>query len=74
MLFTGYFLGRYIPGIDEHIELVIIAVVFLSILPGIIHWYRERKRTVTVLPVDGDVPGAVPEPVLDRVRDKVRDP
>jgi membrane-associated protein len=48
LLFTGYFLGRYIPGIDEHIEIVIIVVVFLSILPGIIHYYKERKRPVPV--------------------------
>lgn len=44
MLFTGYFLGRYIPGIDKHIEIVILVVIFLSILPGIISWYRERRR------------------------------
>ncbi len=46
MLFTGYFLGRYIPGIDRHIELVIIGVIFLSILPGIIGYLKERRRTV----------------------------
>lgn len=45
MLFIGYFLGRYVPGIDRHIELVIIVVIFLSILPGIIGWWRERRRT-----------------------------
>ena len=44
MLFTGYWLGRYVPGIDRHIEKVIIVVIFLSILPGIIGWLRERKR------------------------------
>jgi membrane-associated protein len=44
MLFVGYFLGRYIPGIDRHIELVILAVIFLSFLPGIISWLRERRR------------------------------
>jgi membrane-associated protein len=44
MLFTGYFLGRYIPGIDRHIESVILVVIFLSILPGIISWWRERKK------------------------------
>jgi membrane-associated protein len=44
MLFTGYFLGRYVPGIDKYIELVIIVVIFLSILPGIISWWRERKK------------------------------
>lgn len=46
MLFVGYFLGRYVPGIDRHIELVIIVVIFLSILPGIIGWWRERRRAV----------------------------
>jgi membrane-associated protein len=66
MLFTGYFLGRYIPGIDEHIELVIIVVVFLSILPGIIHWYKERKRSVPV-------PTAASRAVADPARDAVRD-
>jgi membrane-associated protein len=44
MLFTGYFLGRYVPGIDKYIELVIIVVIFLSILPGIIAWLKERKK------------------------------
>ena len=43
MLFTGYFLGRYIPGVDEHIELVIIVVVLLSIAPGIYHWWKSRR-------------------------------
>lgn len=47
MLFAGYFLGRYVPGIDKHLELVIIIVIFLSILPGIIGWLRERRRAVT---------------------------
>ncbi|HUQ81560.1 MAG TPA: VTT domain-containing protein [Gemmatimonadaceae bacterium] len=43
MLFIGYFLGRMVPGIDKHIEKVIILVIFLSILPGIISWLKERK-------------------------------
>jgi membrane-associated protein len=44
MLFIGYFLGRYIPGIDHHIEKVILVVIFLSILPGLISWWKERGR------------------------------
>lgn len=44
MLFTGYFLGRYIPGVDEHIETVILLVIFLSLLPGIIHWLQARRK------------------------------
>ena len=43
MLFIGYFLGRYIPGVDRHIESVIAIVVLLSISPGIIGWYRARR-------------------------------
>ena len=45
MLFVGYFLGRYIPGIGDHIEIVILVVIFLSILPGIIGWWRSRGRS-----------------------------
>lgn len=44
MLFIGYFLGRYIPGVDQHIETVIVLVIFVSLLPGIIGWMRTRTR------------------------------
>lgn len=44
MLFIGYFLGRYIPGVEQHIELVIVLVILVSILPGIIGWLRARAR------------------------------
>jgi membrane-associated protein len=43
MLFIGYFLGRYIPGVDQHIESVILLVIFLSLLPGIIGWLKARR-------------------------------
>jgi len=33
MLFTGYFLGRFVPGISDHIEIVILVIIVLSILP-----------------------------------------
>ena len=45
MLFIGYFLGRYIPGVENHITKVILVVIFLSLLPGLISWWRERSRT-----------------------------
>jgi membrane-associated protein len=45
MLLTGYFLGRWVPGVADHIEIVILTVIFLSILPGIIGWYRESRKT-----------------------------
>jgi membrane-associated protein len=39
----GYFLGK-IPAVREHIEIVILIVVFLSILPGIIAFAREWRK------------------------------
>lgn len=44
MILTGYFLGRYIPGIDRHIEAVIVVVVALSLMPGVYHWVKSQRR------------------------------
>lgn len=44
MLGIGFFLGNTIPGIDQHIEIVVVIVVFISILPGLIGGYRARRR------------------------------
>jgi membrane-associated protein len=44
MLFIGSFLGRYIPGVERHIEQVILVVIFVSLLPGVISWWRGRSR------------------------------
>jgi len=61
MLFVGYFLGRLVPGIDKHIEKVIIVVIFLSILPGIIGWIRERRAGTGTIPRSArDKPGTEP--------------
>jgi membrane-associated protein len=49
MTAIGFFLGSYIPGIDQHIEIVVVIVVFISLLPGIISWYRGRRAK----PYDG---------------------
>lgn len=49
MLMIGYVLGRTVPAVAEHIEKVIIVVIFLSILPAIISWWRERARSRAAL-------------------------
>jgi membrane-associated protein len=46
MLMLGFFLGAKVPGVAKHIELVIIGVIFLSILPGIISWWRQPERRI----------------------------
>jgi len=44
LLFTGYFLGRYIPGIDAHIEKLIVVVIILSLIPALVHWIQAKRR------------------------------
>jgi len=53
MLLIGHFLGRMVPGIDKHIEPMILVIIALSLLPGLISWRRERARSAaaaTVVP------------------------
>jgi membrane-associated protein len=42
----GYTLGRVIPSIDRYLHLVIGIVVFLSILPAVIEWWKHRKSAL----------------------------
>jgi membrane-associated protein len=55
MLLIGHFLGRVIPGIDQHIEPMILVIVALSLLPALISWRRERSKPAAT-------PRAVPDP------------
>jgi membrane-associated protein len=43
-IFGGYFFGN-IPVVKENFTLVILAIIFISILPGIIAFARQRYRT-----------------------------
>ena len=40
----GYFLGSAIPDIDKYLLPIILLIIFLSVLPPIIHIWRERRR------------------------------
>jgi membrane-associated protein len=44
MLLTGWGLAQVFPDIAKHIEKIILLVIFLSILPGIIAWLKERRN------------------------------
>jgi len=48
MTLLGYFLGN-IPGIEKHIEKVIVVIVFLSILPAIVSWLKNKFRNKKVV-------------------------
>lgn len=44
MTMLGYGLVTMFPATEQHIEKVIIIVIFLSLLPGVIEWLRARGR------------------------------
>jgi membrane-associated protein len=50
MILAGFFLGRSIPNIQEHVHKIILVVIFLSILPIVYEIWKERK-TQTPLPL-----------------------
>jgi membrane-associated protein len=58
MSLLGYFLGN-VPWIQKNLEKAVILIVFLSILPMIVHWWQERKhhRTQTGAVVESVAPG-----------------
>jgi len=47
MTLIGYFLGRAVPNLDQHLHELVAVVIFLSLLPGIIAYLRERLRQRT---------------------------
>jgi len=44
MTLTGYGLGRLIPNIDKHIEVLILSVIAISFIPAVLHGWKERKE------------------------------
>lgn len=40
----GYFLGSVIPGADRYLLPIILLIIFLSILPGIIHVIKNKEH------------------------------
>ncbi|TSC67554.1 MAG: membrane-associated protein [Parcubacteria group bacterium Gr01-1014_66] len=44
MTLAGYFLGRVLPGADRFFLPIMVFVIFLSILPTLLHVWLERRR------------------------------
>jgi len=42
-VFGGYFFGN-LPVVRQNFTLVILAIIFISVLPGVIEFFRERAR------------------------------
>ncbi|MFM7036835.1 MAG: DedA family protein [Planctomycetaceae bacterium] len=43
-LLAGYFFGN-IPAVKRNFEFVILGIVFVSLLPVVVEWYRSRKES-----------------------------
>ena len=43
MTCLGYFLGTAIPGLDQHIELLALVIIAISLLPLLIEYIRHRR-------------------------------
>ena len=56
MVLLGYTLGRSVPNIEKQIHWVIAVVIFLSLLPAIIHTLRMRAHKTPA-----PLPGVEPE-------------
>lgn len=44
LTFLGYYLGSVIPGIDKYLLPIIAVIIFLSILPSLIHILRNKEN------------------------------
>lgn len=47
MLLTGYYVVKMIPGLELHVEKLIIGIIVLSVMPGIYGWWKSRRTTTT---------------------------
>ena len=44
MLLTGYYVVKMVPGLEAQVEKLILVIIFLSITPGIIGWWKSRRK------------------------------
>jgi len=50
MTLTGYYLGLAVPDLEKHIHLVVAVVIFLSLLPAVIAYLKNRLQARSVPP------------------------
>jgi len=44
MTWAGYLLGQTVPNISEHIHVLVVVVILLSLIPIVVELVRERRR------------------------------
>jgi membrane-associated protein len=56
----GYWLGQHIPNVDRYLLPIVILIVLLSVLPGVLHVWRDPVQRAAVLAFFGKKSGAPP--------------
>lgn len=49
MTLGGYFLGQLIPDVDKYLLPIVLLIIFLSVLPGVIHMRGDIKKMIVKL-------------------------
>jgi membrane-associated protein len=44
MLLTGYYIVKMVPGLEAQVEKLVIGIIIVSVMPGIVGWWRSRKK------------------------------
>jgi len=52
-LFAGYWFGN-LPAVQKNFKLVILGIIFVSILPGVFEFWRERQRLKEIAAREGE--------------------
>ncbi len=47
-LWSGYFFGQ-VPWVKDHFEMVVLAIIFLSVLPMVVEFFLARRRHVVLV-------------------------
>ena len=43
MLLTGYYVVKMVPGLENHVEPLIIGIIIVSVMPGVYGWWKSRS-------------------------------
>ncbi len=65
MSLLGFFLGN-VPAVKDNLEKAVLLIVFLSILPMVVHWVMERRKGAGVLEATADTVAPGVEAEVDR--------
>ena len=44
MLLTGYYVVKMVPGLEDHVEQLVIGIIVVSVMPGMIGWWKSKKN------------------------------